>query len=156
MDNYYGDNVMARKIKVQEVLKHEVKRKLVKEMARTQEWFPKRMKIKLGPSRGSKEIAVEAMFNEKRYPGLAYADLGDDNKFIVFHIPSGKPLFYNVNNEAQARKIVRLINEGIKKHGVSWSEDESSIMSKDKLKFYADVVKRTKKQVSKRNPQKHD
>ena len=151
---------MTKKTKkqiVEEMVKHELKKAKLQEMARTQEWFPGKFAVHMNRRRGGKKHKVEGMYNEKRYPGLGYCvDPTNEKRYIIFHLPSSKPLFYNVNNEAQARKLVRIINDGVKGKKMTWDQPEEFIMSKENLPIYSNVVKRAKRQASKRNPSKFD
>jgi hypothetical protein len=151
---------MTKKTKkqiVNEMVKHEVKKIKLQEMARTQEWFPETFHIFKSRKHGGKKHKVEGMYNNKRYPGIAYAvDPENEKRYIVFHIKSSKPLFYNVNNEAQARKLARIIVQGVSGKKMSWDQPEDVIMSKENLPIYANIIKRAKRQASKRKPGKFD
>lgn len=109
---------------------------------RSAQWIPQTATIVLPKERGGEIPNVKATVNAK-YPGLGYADLSEQgHKFVIFHVGSGKPLFYNVRDKLFARKLLQLAVETAARKQLSWENDEASIMKQHHI--YGPIVKAIK------------
>ena len=138
---------MARKIKklskrelAESMVAHHVDKKLKEK--RTAQWVPQTVTLSLPREKGGDIPNVKATINAK-YPGLGYADLSEQgHKFVVFHLASGKPIFYNVRDKLFARKLLQTAVETVLRKQLSWESDEASIMKQRHQ--YGPIVKAIK------------